>query len=141
LASQPQEINTIIMNRFTRKLVSLLAIFAVLTAQLAVSAYACPMQFMGMDEAVAETGALAADATDAVSTVPDAASPALCQKHCEQGQQNVNDTPQALAHVSVAAVFIVSPLIDTITPATASAPFLQHATSPPFSIRNCCFRI
>ena len=129
------------MNRFTRKLVSLLAIFAVVTAQLAVSAYACPMQFMGMDEAVAETGALAAGATDAISLLPDAVSPALCQKHCEQGQQNVNDAPQPLAHVSVAAVFIVTPLIDKSTPATAPTPFLLHATSPPLSIRNCCFRI
>ncbi len=129
------------MNRFTRKLVSLLAIFAVLTAQLAVSAYACPMQFMGMDEAVVEADALAATANDAVSSVPDAASPALCQKHCEQGQQNVNDTPQPQAHVSLAAVFIVTPLIDTTTSATAPTPFLLHATSPPLSIRNCCFRI
>ena len=129
------------MNRFTRKLVSLLAIFAVLTAQLAVSAYACPMQFMGMDEAVVEADALATAATDEVLPVPNAASPALCQKHCEQGQQNVNDTPQPLAHVSVAAVFIVVPLIDAITPAIAPTPFLLHATSPPLSIRNCCFRI
>lgn len=129
------------MNRFTRKLVSLLAIFTVVTAQLAVSAYACPMQFMGMDEAVVEVDALTAAATDAVLPVPDAASPALCQKHCEQGQQNVNDTPQPVAHVLFASVFFVTPLIDAITPAPAATPSLLHAISPPLSIRNCCFRI
>ena len=40
------------MNRVTRKLVSLIGIVAVVFAQLAVSAYACPMEFAALDEAV-----------------------------------------------------------------------------------------
>ena len=127
-----------VVNRFTRKLVSLLGIVAVLFAQFAVSAYACPMQFMGMDEAADVVGA-----PETSSSGRDLESPALCQKHCENGQQNVNDAPQPLAFVSLAPAFVVMlPVVPAATStATAPTPSLLHATSPPHSIRNCCFRI
>lgn len=131
------------MNRVTRQMVSLLSSIAVVLAQLAVSAYACPMQFMGMDEAITDVVALDVSVPEAVSTVPDAMSPALCQKHCQQGQHNVNDTPQPVAFASFAPIFVVTLLIDPITPPTATVPThsLLRATSPPLSISNCCFRI
>jgi hypothetical protein len=125
------------MNRVTRKLVSLLGIIAVLFAQLAVSAYACPMQFMALDEAAAVA------APDANSGGQDLTSPALCQKHCENGQQIVNDTPQPLAAFSAAQALVVALIVDPPAPQSAIdlAPSLLHATSPPLSIRHCCFRI
>ena len=131
------------MNCFARKLVSLLSIFALVSAQLAVSAYACPMQFMGMDEANTDVVALDVSVSEAVSTVPDAVSPALCQKHCQQGQHNVNDTSQPLAFASFTPIIVVTLLIDPITPPTATVPTpsLLRTTSPPLSISNCCFRI
>ena len=123
------------MNRVTRKLVSLLGIVAVLSAQLAVSAYACPMQFMALEEAAA--------APDANSGGQDLTSPALCHKHCENGQQNVNDTPQPLAAISAGQAMVVALIVDPPAPlpAIVLAPSLLHATSPPLSIRHCCFRI
>lgn len=128
------------MNRITRKLVSLLGIVAVVFAQLAVSAYACPVQFMGMDEA--STVNLVREVH---SNGRDAESPALCQKHCDNGQQNVNDTPQPQAFVPLAQApaFIVTLLPDPPSPlaATPLVPSLLRTTAPPLSIRNCCFRI
>lgn len=126
------------MNRFTRKLASLLGIVAVIFAQLAVSAHACPLQFMGQD--AVENSAVAPDAN---SNGRDSESPNLCQKHCENGQQNINDTPQPLAFVSPAPAFIVTLMSEPVVPLLATAPAraLQHATSPPHAIRNCCFRI
>lgn len=125
------------MNRVTRKLISLLGIVAVLSAQLAVSAYACPMQFMALEEAAAVT------APDENAGGQDLTSPALCQKHCENGQQNVNDTPQPLAAISAGQALVVALIVDPPAPLSAIvlAPSLLHATSPPLSIRHCCFRI
>ena len=123
------------MNRYTRKLVSLLGIVAVVFAQLAVSAYACPMEFAALAEAIGTP--------ETNSSGRDALAPVLCQKHCENAQQNVNDTPQPLVGVSLAPAFVVTLVIDRATSLPAKAPTssLHHATSPPLSIRNCCFRI
>ena len=126
------------MNRVTRKLVSLLSIVAVVFAQLAVAAYACPLEFVGLDETIDVVGA-----PETNSSGRDAQSPALCQKHCENAQQNVNDTPPS-AFVSLeSAVFVVTLVMDRAAPppAKASTSSLLHATSPPLSIQNCCFRI
>ena len=123
------------MNRFTRKLASLLGIVAVIFAQLAVSAHACPMQFVAMDE-FPVAAASAADSSGAGDE-----SPALCQKHCEHASQNINDTPQPLAFVALTPSFVVTLLPEPAAPRLASARVLQDATSPPHAIRNCCFRI
>ena len=126
------------MNRFTRKLVSLLGIVAVLFAQLAVSVYACPLQFTAWDAAASTAGA-----PEINSSGRDSKAPALCQKHCDNAQQNVSDTPQPLASVSFIPAFAFTLLLEQPAPFTVTAPttFLLHATSPPHAIRNCCFRI
>lgn len=129
------------MNRFSRKLISLLAITALLFAQLAVSAYACPMQFIGVDEATANVGG--EKISNERADTSDIDSPALCQQHCENGQKNVNDTPQTPIFFAVETGRVITPSRATNLPilSTASPAFLSHATSPPHSIRNCCFRI
>ena len=126
------------MNRFTRKLVSFLGIIAVIFAQLAVSAYACPLQFIGPDDA-----ATVIAGPGPASSGRDADSPALCQQHCQNGQQNINDTAQPLAFVSPAPVLAVNLLLEPAKSLTATVPTddLLHATSPPHAILNCCFRI
>ena len=126
------------MNRFARKLASLVGIVALIFAQLAVSAYACPLQVIGFDEAAAEI-----DGPGTNASGRDADSPALCQQHCQNGQQNINDTAQPLAFVSPAPVLAVNLLLEPAKSLTATAPTddLLHATSPPHAILNCCFRI
>ena len=123
------------MNNVTRKLVSLLGIVAVVFAQLAVSAYACPMQFIGDDDTVA--------AFEPNSSGRDAESPALCQKHCENGQQIINDAPQPLAAVTSAPAPDVTPTINQAeqSSAVAVSPSLLRVTAPPLAVRNCCLRI
>lgn len=127
-----------VMSRITRKLIALLGIAAVLFAQLAVSAYACPLQDTASDDVAAVAGS-ASGSRD----LRDADSPALCQKHCENGKQNVNDTPQPPLIVSLSPIFSVTVInAGPASPATASPiPSLLRATSPPLSISNCCLRI
>jgi hypothetical protein len=126
------------VNRFVQKLASILGIAALLFAQVAVSAYACPMQFMQQDASVAMSGGY-----EETSDAPDADSSPLCQKHCEGGQQNVNDTVQAPIFVAVETGRVAPQSLATtaLIEPTVSLSFLSHSTSPPLSIRNCCFRI
>ena len=126
------------MNRLTRKLGSLLGIAVVLFAQLAIQAHACPMQFAAMDG----PAGVASDAT-AMYDMSDMGSPALCQMHCENGPQTINDTPQPLASVSVESPFMVTLVVDPAAPLPVMplTPSLQRKTSPPLAIRHCCFRI
>ena len=133
-------VKIVIMTRLTRKIVSLFSIVAMVFAQLAVAAYACPMQFQGLDNSVATVTATAAepDAGDY-----DTSAPALCKKHCEDGQQNVNDAPQTHAFLSFESALTLTMAIQPATSrdAPVATPSLQNATAPPHSIRNCCFRI
>ena len=125
------------MSRIARKLVGLLGIAAILFSQLAVSAYACPLQAIAGDDVAAVTQ-LASDSAD----LRDTNSPALCQKHCENGQQNINDTQQPPI-VSLSPTIAVT-VINTGSTSVATpppAPSLLRATSPPLAISNCCFRI
>lgn len=126
------------MKRLSQKLFGLLAIGALLFAQLATAAYACPKQFAGADEATSMDAACEKNASQR-----DADSPALCQQHCEDGQQNVNDTPQTPTFVAVELGLIVTRSTQSFLPIESAvlSPALLHATSPPLAIRNCCFRI
>ena len=136
--TNPDEIFQFSMTRLLRKLISLFGIGALLFAQLAVSAYACPMQFTALDDATVTMVACEKNAS-----VRDMASPALCQQHCENGQKNVNDTPQTPTFFAVETGLVVTRLTESFLPIEAAglSPSLLHATSPPVSIRNCCFRI
>lgn len=126
------------MKRVYSRAVSLFAIVALLFSQLAVSAYACPMlaESMRARDVVIDASASSCDETDM-------GQPSLCQKHCENGQQNVNDAGSPLASVALAPAFVVSlPIVPSPVVRSATLyPSLVHATSPPLSIRNCCFRI
>ena len=127
------------MNRAWRKVFSILAIAAVLFAQLAVSAYACPMQtaLVNCTDMQMEAAATAGD-DDPV------AQPALCLKHCQNEQQNRGDPDAPLASVALAPAFTL-PLPQVASSSTIAAtlfaPSLQHPISPTLAIRHCCFRI
>ena len=130
------------MNRPFRKLAGWIGIVAVVFAQLALSAYACPLLFQSLGESADSVGQW--DVTsDVTSSSPDFMSSGLCKKHCENEQQSVNDSPHPLASVTNAPAFILALVANPPAPSAskALAPSLLHATSPPLSIRNCCFRI
>jgi len=126
------------MKRFTLKLASWFGMIAIVFAQLAVSAYACPSQAPGSADA-----ASAMQVPEDTRPCADFATPGLCQQHCAYGQQNVGDEPAPLNFVALVPAFVVylkqQPLVAQLAP--AAGPSLQHAFGPPLSIRNCCFRI
>ena len=132
------------MNRSFRKIVSVVTLAAVLILQFAVSAYACPMlanaaadQTPVMDQSKMPRCAVA-DMPD-IDTV----QPGLCQQHCVNGQQIVNDLPFDPASIAFVPVFVVNlPAFESSPPQLiASLPSLHHATSPSLAVRHCCFRI
>lgn len=128
------------MNYSLRKIVSFFAIAAVLFTQLAVSAYACPMllkQF-AMPMQMQMNG-------DSDQACDDMAmnQPALCQHYCEDSQQIVKDAQVDQPSITLASFFVINftAMISSFEPSLIIAPSLHHATSPPLTIRNCCFRI
>ncbi|SRR5258708_10621295 len=127
------------MNRLIRKLAACLGIAALLLMQLAVSAYACPMQ-QGQLTHATDSEVQGSPCVDDI----DAAKP-LCTYHCEQGKQSL-DKPQAPGISPVLAMGYTKALADGHFVA-GSAPWNQRPhllardTEPPLSIRNCCLRI
>lgn len=126
-----------------RKWVSLLAAVCVLFTQLAVSAYACPMQFSAL---LSETSTTESNVADCEDMNMDMAQPGLCQHHCKNEQQNISDIPLDLAPLTFASMRIVDWLEPQSTTLLAlddyaSMPSLHHATAPPPAIQHCCFRI
>lgn len=118
--------------RFHRKLVGILGIVAVVFAQLAVAAYACPLMLAEPDVSVR------------ADSVPlDPVQPALCEKHCQDGQQTLGgfDAPMAFVALAPAFVVVLSPQSLFDSPAVQAMPSLQRATDPPLAVRHCSFRI
>jgi hypothetical protein len=126
------------LSRPSRYFAALVTLFSLLFTQLAVAAYACPdwkMSSVSVQSSQAMVGC----------TEMDAQQPGLCKAHCDGNHQTL-DTPAA----PLVAPFVASTLSCVLfefaltEPAlrdnSASGPLL-HATSPPISIRNCCFRI
>lgn len=127
------------MKHTHRKIISFIAIIALLFTQLAVSAYACPMLNGGVTAQMQM-----ADNADTTCDEMDMAQPGLCQHHCLDGQQINNDSPldpSALAFIPAFVVSLTVSVTTTFETTIVAAPSLHHATSPPLSIRNCCFRI
>ena len=119
-------------------MICFIAIIAVLFTQFAGAAYACPL--LNRDAAAQIQ---IADKADATCDDRDMAQPAMCQHHCQDGQQINNDSPLDPSALAFVPAFVVSLAVTTTTLETSivAAPSLHHATSPPLSIRNCCFRI
>jgi hypothetical protein len=126
------------MNSCIRRFAAICALGALLFAQLAVSAFACPGE-VGMTM----HSSAQAEAMQDCHGMDGSPSP-LCPAHCAQGQQSL-DKPQAPG---------VSPatLIGTISWRAMDPPRIwfdatrYHARlvpppEPPPAIRNCCLRI
>ena len=127
------------MNRHLRQLTGFVAIAAVLFAQLAVSAFACPIQTAG----IVEPMHMAMGDCAGNMGSKESAQPALCHQHCQNDAQNTGDAPQPLVSVALAPSFVANLSLPVFfaSGVVKLSPALLHATSPPFAIRNCCFRI
>jgi hypothetical protein len=129
-----------------RFIAALLAMVSVLFSQLAVAAYVCPsvadgqgQPSLAMMQAMSEHHG-ASDCEDMDDT-----QSSLCRTHCQGDNQTV-ERPQP-PNVSPSIAVILVPEVGSSDVAyrpiqTQAVSFwLTRTSSPPLSIRNCCFRI
>ena len=107
-------------------------VFALLFAQLAVAAYACP----AMSPQAVSASSEAASHCDKL----DPRLTNLCQKHCH-GVEQSQSASAAPAPFIPALIGMLEPALQVLPIANLEPPALFHANSPPLTIRNCCFRI
>lgn len=133
-------------SRRTRLATALLALISVLFVQLAVAAYACPSRQIvqaEQDAAMAMQGHEHMEGCEGMAggTV----DTALCHAHCQPDTQSLDkpDLPDVSPFVAIALLSIIADstiLLQQVYPPREPL-FLRRITSPPLSIRNCCFRI
>ena len=124
------------MKAISRRLVSVAAVAALLFAQLAVAAYACP----------GDVGASVPAATvQAMPGCEGMGTPApLCASHCSDGAQSFEKPANAGVAPAVMVGTIEWHAIAPVAPARVAGGPRARATpppGPPLSIRNCCLRI
>ncbi len=122
------------MKRTYRQLAGWIGIIAVVFAQLALSAYACPM---------AQVPVAATTEADAVDCCADNASvsASLCHEHCKDSKVVSPDTPPDLPDFVAAFVVSVPLAPDALPSGTVLSTQYIERPSPPLSVLNCCFRI
>jgi len=122
-----------------------LLIGAILIAQMAVAAYACPsLANFNVDATVATayTTAMPVDC-DQMAGGLDPAAPSLCSAHCHNHEQSADHADSPMLPP---AMFATLYWLGTQTPVepvsdTPDASVLHAALPPPHTILHCCFRI
>lgn len=138
------------MFRHSRFVAAFVALLSMLFMQLAVASYACPGLNMSMgghaNEMTAEVSASSSVMTNCHGM--DRAQPQLCHIHA-QGEQNKQSLDKSQSSSDVQP-FVAVGLAFSLYAADVSthrlsmqpeALPLTRSTSPPITIRNCCFRI
>ena len=127
------------MKRLVRRLAAFVTLAAFVFAQLAVSAYSCPLQ-EGQSTYAIDSEVRGDPSLDDVD-----AAKSLCIYHCGQGKQSL-DKPQAPGITPIIAMGYTKALADahfvaSPAPWNPRLHFLARESGPPLSIRNCCLRI
>jgi hypothetical protein len=129
------------MKRRLSPFASVLAIVALLFAQVMTSVHACDME--KARAALPAATATAPDGGDCCTPADTARDPA-CDNHCQQTAAPVDraEAPLAVAPAGTG----LAPPASLVPPATAPpvrllSPDLARHTEPPISLRHCCFRI
>lgn len=132
------------MNSTLRRLFSRLLIAAILFAQMAVSAYACPSLLTSSVDAatVATTDSMPMDC-DQMAGMLDLAAPSLCAAHCHNHEQSADhaDSPVLPPALFATLYWVVAQTPVEPVSDTPDASVLHAALPPPHSILHCCFRI
>ena len=135
------------LNRHSRFVTALVALFSVLFMQFAVAAYACPTVRATADTALHDGWASAESHRDMAGCEGgvDVDQPALCFAYAQEGSQFLYKPPAPDVPPAV-VIDIVRYVVDTgleLRPVSphAQPPGLTRISDPPLSIRNCCFRI
>lgn len=128
------------MTRRFRSFAALLALVGVLFSQLALAAYACPMETLAQAAAMAAMDGEGGCCGKSV----DASNPALCHAHCQQGKQtldkpsvSVPDPGPASSILPVASLSIAEP--PDIAPGALPL-LLARDTAPSLAVQLCCLR-
>ena len=121
-----------------------LLIAAILFAQMAVSAYACPSLLKSGVEAatVVKTDSTPIDCDQMVGML-DPEAPSLCSTHCHNNEQIADhaDAPMLAPTVLAALYWLVTHDPVEAVCDTPEASVLHAALPPPHAILHCCFRI
>jgi hypothetical protein len=133
------------MSRFRncRTFVALGAIAALLFAQLALAAYACPAT--GLAGSVSGNNVAGKSAPMPGCEGMDVEQPALCHAYAQAGSQSLDrpTPPDVPLFVDSSPVIAAAPLSPSPGPAywRVERMLLARTTAPPIAIRNCCLRI
>lgn len=123
------------MKRTWRKIIGLLGIAVIVFAQFALSAHACPVPGASTD--------LDKASMTTPGETPDGTPPALCQKHCQDEEQQPTDSSPGTPAIFSLPAFSIRIAVDhsRLPEAALVSPRLLHASFPSLAIRNCCFRV
>jgi hypothetical protein len=120
---------------------ALIALLGMLFMQLAVAGYLCQNTAQSPGEM-----AMAMPMTPDAQAMPgcdklDPVQPSLCHAQAHADQQSLDKPPLPDVQPFVPGALALG--IQSVEPAYRAPvrPRLAHATAPPLSIRNCCFRI
>ena len=112
--------------RSLRAFVAMLALLGVLFAQLGIAAYACPMMSGAGDCCISM----------------DSGDPALCNAHCQQGDQSLDKPAAPLVAPAMRVGTIVAMPLPAARPPPGEPPtFLSRPTAPSAAVRHCRFLI
>lgn len=128
-----------------KRLIAKAAVAAVMFAQLAVAAYACPT-INGPASVIAAARADAAmhAAMPGCGMRKSDSNPNLCLQHCQAGDQSVQTLPPVAvpAFAAVSTLTIYEPVVAQADPGiTLLSAWPHHATSPPPLVRFGVLRI
>ncbi len=126
------------MNFVFKRVVVTMAMAALLFAQLAVAAYACPNLPL--------SGATLSEPSQSAAPCahPNPAQPGLCRAHCMAEPQSIDKIAAPDFPVMLTRGLVISLMPDRSIAAPAvsiQTSLLTHAAGPPLAIRHCCFRI
>lgn len=124
------------MRVFRKSLYAWIALLGIVFSQLALSAYACPLQAVPGEQQAAEMSADMAGMPCAEMGMKKEVGPsALCVQHCDQGNQSVS-TVQAPDFQPALVLFLVLPSLASVESAysvdSRIEPLVRTASTPPF---------
>lgn len=128
--------------RSVRVCSALLALVSLLFTQLALAGYACEVleSFQGTVSASSNAAEDPQGSCDGMDEV----QPALCYAHCHPQTSFVDNIPSPALHAPsfdfIGTALVAVTLGPSIAVLPSVADLLARASSPPISVRNCCFR-
>lgn len=132
------------MNSSIQRTVSRVLIAAILFAQVAVAAYACPGLVTSSVEmtSVSTTSAMPIDCAQMAGML-DPAAPSLCSAHCHSHEQSADHADSPVLPPALFATLYWLAAQTSVDPVSDApdASVLHAALPPPHAILHCCFRI